>query len=440
MTGPRPRRGFDWDGAGRELGGSLDGYHAVVVIGADPVVTGRVAVAAARVQAVKRRVAVGDLFAESPPIQDLVEAEDPHGLVDSFTYGVSLSKIAHPVRDAGELFVMPSGTEPPAYDEILPNPRWHRLAAGFREVGALLILAAPANAPQIEKLVAATDGAVLVGEVVPRQLPVSAVITTVRETRPDVPVPDAETPAPVSPAPVAPRWSKRRVAAVAGVALTVALAAAAAWLAYRPLADESRRLGGRPDTAGAARPFRAVHLDSARDTSAAVIPVTPPILNPQDSATAAAFAVELMAANTQAGAILKLQQDGKNLPAATFSPVLIQGARWYKVIAGASATEADADTLLADLRRRKVLDAGSGTVVRVPLAFLIDSVPPTAVAAMIATYVDRGQPLYALRQDNGMVWLLLGAFETVEQSLLYAESLRASEVTPVLVYRKGRSF
>lgn len=437
MTGPRPRRGFDWDGAGHELGASLDGYHAVVVIGADPVVTGRVAVAAARVQAAKRRVAVGDLFAESPPIQDLVDAEDPHGLVDSFTYGVSLSKIAHPVRDAGELFVMPSGTEPPVYDEIFPNPRWHRLAAGFREVGALLVLAAPANAPQIEKLVAATDGAVLVGEVVPRQLPVSAVITTVREPRPEVPEAPAE---PAAPAAAPRRWSKRRVAAVTGVVLTVALAAAAAWLAYLPLADESRRLGGPPDTAGSSRPFRAVQLDSSADSTGAVIPVTPRILNPEDSATAAAFAVELMAANTQAGAILKLQQDGKNLPAATFSPVLIQGARWYKVIAGASATEADADTLLADLRRRKVLDAGSGTVVRVPLAFLIDSVPPTAVPAMIATYADRGQPLYALRQDNGTVWLLLGAFETVEQSLLYAESLRASEVTPVLVYRKGRSF
>jgi hypothetical protein len=440
VTAPRPRRGFDWDAAGRDLGATLDGYHAVVVIGADPLVSGRVARSAARVPAAKRRVAVGDLFAESPPIQDLVDVDDPHGLVDSFTYGVSLSKIAHPVRDAGELFVMPSGTEPPPYEEILPNPRWHRLAAGFREVGALLVLAAPASAPHIQDLVAATDGAILVGEVVPRQLPVSAVITTIRETRPEVP---DEVPAAPPPPPRrrwSARWSNRQIASIGGVVLTLTLAGAAAWLAYRPLADESRRLGAPPDTSGSSRPFSAVQLDSATDSAAAVMPVTPPILNPQDSAAAALYGVELMAANTQAGAILKLQQDGKTLPAPTFSPVLIQGARWYKVIAGASTTEADADTLLADLRRRKVLDAGSGTVVRVPFAFLIDSVPPTAVPAMIATYAERGQPVYALRQESGVVWLLVGAFETVEQSLLYAESLRASEVTPVLVFRKGRSF
>ena len=39
--------------------------------------------------------------------------DDPHGLVDSFLYGVSLSRIAYEVPDAGQLFVMPSGTEPP---------------------------------------------------------------------------------------------------------------------------------------------------------------------------------------------------------------------------------------------------------------------------------------------------------------------------------------
>ena len=42
-----------------------------------------------------------------------------------------------------------------------------------------------------------------------------------------------------------------------------------------------------------------------------------------------------MAANTQAGAILKLQKDGKDLPAATFAPAMIQGARWFKVVSGA---------------------------------------------------------------------------------------------------------
>src|SRR5512143_2535692 len=142
MTAPTTRRAFDWEAAAREFGETLDGFNALVVIGTDPVATGRAAVGIARAQATRRRVAVGDLFAESPPIQALVHTDDPHGLVDSFLYGVSISKIAYPVPDAGQLFVMPSGTEPPTYEEVLPNPRWHRFAVGFCEVGALIVLAA----------------------------------------------------------------------------------------------------------------------------------------------------------------------------------------------------------------------------------------------------------------------------------------------------------
>ena len=181
MTHSYPRRGFDWEAAGRALGETLDAYYAIVVAGTDPVTTGRVAVGIARGQSTQRRVAVGDLFAESPPIQELVHTDDPHGLVDSFVYGVSLSRIAYEVAGAGQLFVMPSGTEPPDYNEIFPNPRWHRLTAGFREVGALLVLAAPATAPHIENLVAAADGVILVADAAPQLSPGARVIARVRE-------------------------------------------------------------------------------------------------------------------------------------------------------------------------------------------------------------------------------------------------------------------
>jgi hypothetical protein len=446
VTGPRPRRAFDWDAAGRELGESLDGYHALAVVGVDPVVTGRVAVAIARAQAVKRRVALGDLFAESPPIQALVSSDDPHGLVDSFLYGVSLSRIAYQVPDAGELFVMPSGTEPPQYEEILPNPRWHRLAEGFREVGALLVLAVPASAERIEDLVRATDGAILVGDGVPRALPVSSVITAVREPRPES----------VAPAPKRKRFALRLpargwkpAAAAGGIVLTLALGVVAWWLATRPLNGiHSGHTGRNPDTTKglgavvpAIGPDTAVRA-SAGDSATAVATITlPTVVNPGDSAQAAAFGVELMAANTESGAILKLQKDGKKLPAATYSPVLIQGARWYKVICGAFPSRTGADSLLASLRRQKMLDSGSGSVVRLPFAFRIDSgVPAAAVPELMKSYADRGQPVYALRQNDGTAWLLVGAFESIDQSALYAESLRSPDVTPVLVYRKGRTF
>jgi hypothetical protein len=447
-----PARSFDWEIAGRELGESLGGYYAIVVIGADPVETGRVAVGIARAQAAKRRVAVGDLFAESPPIQALVQTDDPHGLVDSFLYGVSLSRIAYEVPNSGQLFVMPSGSEPPDYNEILPSPRWHRLTAGFREVGALLVLAAPAQAPHIEDLVGVADGAVLVGDAVPRRLPVAKIISAVRQ-------PAAGGQAASGKAGAVPKRDKparqaasasrfvptRRLAAIAGIIVTLALAGVAAWLGYRPLADgPTPRTGGKPDTTkGLAKvilPDTAIR-DSGGDSAAAAALQMPVVTDPQDSAATAPFAVELMAANTQAGAILKLQQDGKNLPAATFAPVLIQGARWFKVVGGAYTDRAGADSLLLGLRRRHVLGDSSGSVVRLPYAFLIESdVKPTAVTGMVAMYADRGQPVYALRQTDGTAWLLAGAFESLEQASLYMESLRASGVAPVLVYRKGRVF
>jgi len=440
VTAPAISRGFDWEAAAREFGEGLDGYNAIVVIGADPVATGRVAIGLGRAQSSKRRVAVGDLFAESPPIQELVTTDDPHGLVDSFLYGVSISRIAYQVPDSGQLFVMPSGTEPPSYEEMLPYPRWSRLAAGFREVGALLILAAPASAPHIEDLVAALDGVVLVGDSAPRQLPMAAVIGAVREPR----AASGESPAPVTALPSP--WYKRRLPLIPGVILTVVLVAIGLWLAYRPLSHAGKpSTGPNPDTGralGKTLPIAAESLrrDSTADSATAALPV-PRVINPEDSAAAAPFAVELLAANTQAGAILKLQQDGKNLPAATFAPVLIQNARWFKVIAGAFTRRSEADSLLGALRRRRMLDAASGTVVRLPFAFLIDSgVPSGAVTGMVATYADRGQPVYALRQPNGSAWLFAGAFETPAQSTLYAESLRASGITPVLVYRKGRTF
>ncbi|MEO7086436.1 MAG: hypothetical protein ABI442_22665 [Gemmatimonadaceae bacterium] len=455
MTPPLHRPFFDWEAAGRDLGAKMGGYNSFVVIGANPVATGLVAVGIARAQALQRRVALGDLFAESPPIQALVQTDDPHGLVDSFLYGVSITKIAYEVAGPGELFVMPSGTDAPPYEEMLPSPRWQRLTAGFREMGALLILAAPASAPRLADLIAVTDGAVLVGDAIPGSLPDVPVLGSVKEPR-------AVHVRRTAPEPAAlPTWSRKKVAGLAGIALTVVVAGMAAWLAYRPFAQTGRgRIGSKPDSARNA--MRAIpkldsalkdtaHTDTTRtDTIAATaapgpVAVTPPppvlkVADPSDSAEVAAFAVELVAENTQAGAIFKLQKDGKDLPAATFAPALIQGARWYKVVSGAFENPKSADSLLNVLKRRKLL-VGGESVVRLPFAFRIDSgVPAKAVPGMVASYADRGQPVYALRQQDGTAWLLVGAFATIEQASLYAESLRASSITPVLVYRKGRMF
>ena len=120
---------------------------------------------------------------------------------------------------------------------------------------------------------------------------------------------------------------------------------------------------------------------------------------------------------------------------------MIQGARWYKVMSGAYTNRADADSLLVGLRRQNVLEAGRGSIVRVPFAFLLDSLAPENADSGNGRHI-RGSWRAGVRASSGewKMWLLAGAFETLDQASVYGESLRASGITPVLVYRKGRTF
>ncbi len=167
MTAPATERGFDWEAAGQGLGESLNLHHAIVVAGHNPDQTGQVALGIARAQSAHRRVTLGDLFADSPPIQRLVQDDDAHGLVEAISYGISLARVTRSVAGSTRLFVIPSGSEPPDYDELLSNPRWARVASEARASDSLLILAAPAGARGIAELVALTDGVVVVGDAVP---------------------------------------------------------------------------------------------------------------------------------------------------------------------------------------------------------------------------------------------------------------------------------
>ncbi|HET7457911.1 MAG TPA: SPOR domain-containing protein [Gemmatimonadaceae bacterium] len=158
----RERVQHAWEEVGASVAAALDGRSAVVVIGDDPEAAAAVALGAGRAQGARRRVAIGDLVGEVAPLQALVTGDDPHGLVDSFLYGVSLNKIARPAQGMRNLYILPSGTEPVVAEEIFRNERWRRLAIGFSEVGALLLLVAPAGAPGVDALVAQLDGALVV--------------------------------------------------------------------------------------------------------------------------------------------------------------------------------------------------------------------------------------------------------------------------------------
>ena len=435
-----------WEEEGRRVGEHLDGVNLILVLGLDHRDTALAALGIGRAQAGKRRVAIGDLLGDAAPLQRLMghDDQDHHGLVDSFLYGVSINKIARPIEGAGELYVLPSGSETPKYDEIFTHPRWRRLASGFHETGALLVIAAPADAPHLRDVAAFADGVVMVGDAeLPRDDATLLGRVKVAEPQPalraSVNADNRELEV-TSPSIVEPRVrSSVRPAALAGIGLAVVLAAVGLWLAARPLA---RHRAPRRSTSTAAGALPNALDSSVRPDSAATAAATTAAqlmpANPADSAAAAAYAVAAMTMNTQAGAILWFQNAGRALPAATFAPVLVQGAPWFRVLVGAYANRAQADSLLGALRARNEVPSGLGEVVHAPYAFLVDSVSAGAVAGLLKYFADRGQPVYALRQADGSARLYAGAFETREQATLFVDAIRASGIRPVLVYRIGR--
>lgn len=455
----------DWEEEGRQLASTLDHAHALVVVGGDVDATALVALGIGKVQAQRRRVAVADLLGDAPPLQSIVQADDPHGIVDSFLYGVSLNRIAYPVADAGDLFVMPSGTEPIDYEDLFLNARWRRLAAGFREVGALLILAAPASAPHLRQLVDATDGAVIVGDEVPGELPVSQSLAWIRPRR-SAPItlaadaPYRRTPIEVN---LVPALARRRSMApgIGGVFVTLVLVVAGFWFAWRPFASDRKPRQGvvatspaaAAVTGGALEPdsvarSRQMALDSvlrdsaARAAALAVLPDSFPVLAPAnsaDSVRASAFAVVLENTNGLAGAILDLRGRYASVPAGSYA--LDLRTRYYQLVAGAYATRDGADSLLAQLRARRVLAPGFGSVTILPYAFLVEANVATAnVGPRLARAAARAQPVYALRQANGVINLYFGAYESPQQASLAVPAARRAGLAPTLVYRIGRVF
>ena len=457
---------MDWLAEGRELGLTLDQCHAIVVVGADPVATAQVALGIGRAQSERRRVAVGDLIGDAPPLASLVPDEDVHGLVDSFLYGVSLNRVAYPVAGERELFVMPSGTSPIDYEELFLNPRWRRLATGFREVGALLVLAAPAHAPHLRHLVDATDGAVLVGDEVPGALPVAQSLAWIRQ-RKSAPITVAEPLQPEGPAAIdvapLPELARRLPwpAWAAGIVLTLSLLGAGVWFWQRPFASDRPPRHGVAGTSpvvatvtgGALATDSAVRADSARRELAArdsaaraanlavaedSFPVFAPV-NAADSVNASAYAVLLENTNGLAGAILQLNEKFAGLPATSYG--LSLRTRLFELVAGAYPTKAGADSLLQDLRARKVLPLGGGSVTSLPYAFMVQAnVAAAEMPARLKRASARALPVYALRQTNGTANLYFGAYESPQQAALAVPAVRKAGLAPSLVYRIGRVF
>ena len=468
--------GVDWEALGAESSAALDSAHAVLVTGTDAVAAACAAIGIGRAQARTRRVAIGDLVGDVEPLQRLVQGDDPHGIVDSFLYGVSLNKIARQVDESGMLFVMPSGTEPIVTPDIMRNERWRRLAAGFREVGALLLLVVQSDAEGVHELAAMLDGVIVVGDAasvlsVPRNSVLAHVDAPVRAAAVPVVVDALELPpaAPPERAPVrAQRPSpvrfpaqgigdKRAVLAPAAdtslpkvplIVGGVLIAAVALWLLLgRPGTSKS----GTPATAKPAT--SAVNVpDSAGDagfdsttgaTRAADSLSVLRVVNRQDSLKAVPYGVLLVATNDEAQALVRWADVGLKLPAGTVTMVRIRGerGRFFQMQAGAFPKARQADSLLGALRANGRLKADAGRVVATPYALMLEAKVSRRAAQNVADgYGQRQIAAYPLLQSDGSATIFVGAFETPDEAFPLMNELKAKGVGSTLYYRTGRSF
>jgi len=431
VSGGRP---IAWEDAGRQVAPVLGSYSAIVVISSDPLAAGYVALGIARAEAEHRRSVVGDLVGDLPPLRSLVTEEDPHGITDSFLYGVSLNKIGYDVEGVPNLYVMPSGTDPLIDAEIMGSQRWTKLASGFAEAGAFLVLVASSGAPGLADLVEQLDGAVLVKDAELQNAPAALVLVRVAGPTPTLKLPLHRISAGAA------HWPRRKWLYPALGALAVLA------LGGLGLALMLGRAGQTTRTDHGAVAVRKIAPPVPPPPRAApeTLYIAPPA-NVIDSAEASAFSVELLVANTAEGANLFVRKNGAALPAAAVSPVPIgpERATWYRVTAGAYTRRDQADSLLRALRESRLLaDDSVEHVMRTPLALLLDSVPSQggiadAIRAAVQKYAGRGLPVYTLKQDDGGARIYAGAFTTARQSAELIKSLRAAGLKPILVYRTG---
>lgn len=387
----------------------IRGYHCVAVLGDDGEAAAAVARHIGSEIARDRSVVLADMVGDVPVLRDLSTEPDPEGIEDSFDYGISLGRVSHPTP-VENFFLIPSGSDAVAREEIFHSGRWTRLARQCRASGSLLLVVARSAAPGVGALVEQLDGAVIVGRASPPGIRILHRLDSSEIRRP--------------------RFGGKPAGLVSAAIIGLALLAIAAFAVW-----QATRGPGGPAVAAPAPAAAIVRDPAARGT---LLPA-----NPADSLTAAAFAVEIMSANTRDGANFELRRNRERFPAATLTPVSVGEARatWYKVIVGAYPDLRTADSLLRAARGRGIVGDSAGIVFRAPLALLVDSAASGAeVQQVVDRHTGNGLPAYALVQRDGRALVYVGAFARPEEAGLFAAELSEAGTRPVLVYRTGRVF
>lgn len=416
-----------WADEGQRTAPLLAEVAAALVVGRDAEAAAAVAIGLAKACAGERRVAVADLIGGVPALTPL---DDQPGLLECLRDGTPVSEIGQPLADAPDVYLLPAGRGAIAERWVFESARWERLVGGFREVDALLLLVAQADAPGLERLIERVDGVVAV-DLPPAVLRTLPLLATVDHPEPELP------PIPGTPdrgsLPAVPPTPRRKVRGrfILAAAITVVAGGIVAYRAWPPA----------PAPARAPMP-PAAPIPLATDTQPTTDFTLGPVVNPDDSAVARRFSVELVAANSLSGANSGLTSRGDPYPIPTVAPVLLGSAPtvWYRAMVGAWATKAEAEAWLERERALGLVRGNVGRVVEAPFALQLFEGPREEALVQTAQLDREDVRVYVLETTDGRVRLMAGAFESASQALWFAAQLHGRGLSPQLAYRTGRTF
>jgi hypothetical protein len=375
-----------------------------------------------------RRVALVDLTVTDralEPQQQEEETAASEGIVDAFCHGASLQRVVQK-GDVPGLFFIGVGSEHADPPEIWSNQRWDRIARGFAEENALLVLFATTDAwphlrPSPDRVITlgtlsdprASAGS---GRWSSHGIPMTHLIPDPPEPRiPHAPV--AMWSSHIAKHRKSRSWLRRLVA----IGLGIIIVAAVILLLTRS--------SERAATSSLAAP----------DTAPTLQPVAAPAPLPVAEGDSLYYSVQVASFKTRTRALEHASGYETRGWATTLTPVQLglQGM-WYRVMVGVFATPTAADSALRRFYELGLLERPNGTILRTPNVLEVARHTDRAAAANEAVGLREAEiPAYIV-EALGTHHIVVGAFENPEQATLMDSILTSAGLRSTLTSRRGR--
>ncbi len=387
-----------------------------------------------------RRTALIDLYVDDPRLQALAYDPQDTGIVDAFLFGASLQHVASQDENPNLHFI---GVGTPSADTegVLTNKRWQRLSRGFSKEEAVLVLFLPTASldllslePDLILAVSPTG----FGPSGPQEPQIRSAIdrgmtVCVIKDQPEV-IPSEQSPGTGPGSRIEMDW-RRLLLIVVSVAGTAAVAGAILVMSGRDSPQDAMEAPVAPvDTAD-------TRLESAPDTEPQdeeSLPVVPTPAGPVDTL---AYSIQVAAWSQLSEAFGHFAELTGAGVSATISAVPRDSARaWYRVFVGAVPDQTAARELRSRLRADGIIGSVRGVLANTPYAYLLATRPDSLSGQRAAEGLrEIGIPAYIVSMPDGSVQVLVGAFESPDQTEL-ADSVipeAGRGLSKVLVTRVG---